>query len=78
MQAYDERHTQTTMTQFLSFSQRFAKFKSVRLQRAVKGVSGKGNDELHFLDPDANATPVKKRKTSAAAAGGGGARTPSI
>lgn len=58
------------MTQFLSFSQRFAKFKSVRLQRAVKGVSGKGNDELHFLDPDANAKPHKKRKKSAGVGAG--------
>ncbi len=40
MQAYDENQTQMTLDSFLSFSQRFAKIKSRRLQKAVAGITG--------------------------------------
>lgn len=67
VQAYDERQTQTTMTQFLTFSQRFAKFKSVRLQRAVKGVSGKASEDLHYMD---TASPSQPKRARASKPGG--------
>jgi len=40
MQAYDDNQTQMTLDSFLSFSQRFAKIKSRRLQKAVAGITG--------------------------------------
>ena len=40
MQAYDDNQTQLTLDSFLSFSQRFAKIKSRRLQKAVAGITG--------------------------------------
>eukprot|EP00884_Botryococcus_braunii_P002641 jgi/Botrbrau1/12378/Bobra.0084s0003.2 len=61
LKAYDDRHTQTTMTQFLSFSQRFAKFKSARLQKAVKGVSGRANEDLHYMDLSSPDKPAREQ-----------------
>lgn len=40
IQAYDDNQTQMTLDSFLSFSQRFAKIKSRRLQKAVAGITG--------------------------------------
>jgi len=40
LQAYDDNQTQMTLDSFLSFSQRFAKIKSRRLQKAVAGITG--------------------------------------
>ena len=40
LQAYDDNQTQMTLDGFLSFSQRFAKIKSRRLQKAVAGITG--------------------------------------
>ena len=40
VQAYDDNQTQMTLDSFLSFSQRFAKIKSRRLQKAVAGITG--------------------------------------
>ena len=37
MQVFEERQAQVTMDSFLTFSQRFAKVKSARLQRALAG-----------------------------------------
>lgn len=40
LKSYDERQTQRQMSDFLKFSQRFAKIRSKRLQAAVAGVTG--------------------------------------
>ena len=37
LQVFEERQAQVTMDSFLTFSQRFAKVKSARLQRALAG-----------------------------------------
>lgn len=50
VQAYDERQNQMTMDSYLSFSQRFAKFKSKRLQKAVTGITGVHDPELNLGD----------------------------
>lgn len=74
MQAYDQRQSQLTMDSFLSFSQRFAKIKSRRLQKAVAGITGTADAEIMLADADAGgpAAPVSKRaprkKSGAAAA----------
>ena len=36
---FEERQAQVTMDSFLTFSQRFAKVKSARLQRALAGAA---------------------------------------
>ena len=50
VQAYDERQNQMTIDSYLSFSQRFAKFKSKRLQQAVTGITGVHDPELNLGD----------------------------
>ncbi|KAK9861414.1 hypothetical protein WJX84_011927 [Apatococcus fuscideae] len=60
LKAYDERQNQMTMDGYLSFSQRFAKFKSKRLQKAVTGITGVSDPELNLGGlPE----PVKKAAT---------------
>ena len=65
-QAYEERQTQLTMDAFLSFSQRFAKVKSTRLQKALaqgKGEAGKRSIEaLSLAGEGSEATPPKAKK----------------
>ena len=40
LKAYEQRSSQLTMDQFLSFNQRFAKIRSKRLQKAVTAITG--------------------------------------
>ncbi len=50
-----------TIDGYLSFSQRFAKFKSKRLQKAVTGISGVEDPELVLGGlPDAPTTSSKR------------------
>ena len=49
--AFDQRETQRRMDQFFSYNQRFAKIRSERLQRAVKGISARPNPDIN-LQPD--------------------------
>ena len=48
LQVYDARVHQQTLDPFLTFSQRFAKIKSKRLQQAVAGSSMRPDPELVF------------------------------
>ena len=64
-QAYEERQTQLTMDAFLSFSQRFAKVKSSRLQKALaqgKGEAGKRSIEALSLAGEGSEVPAPKAK----------------
>ncbi|KAK9806600.1 hypothetical protein WJX73_007536 [Symbiochloris irregularis] len=65
LKAYEERQTQLTMDAFLTFSQRFAKVKSSRLQKALaqgKGAAGKRNIEaLSLAGEGSEATPKPKK-----------------
>ncbi|KAK9819017.1 hypothetical protein WJX74_004467 [Apatococcus lobatus] len=71
LKAYDERQNQMTMDSYLSFSQRFAKFKSKRLQKAVTGITGVHDPELNLgdlSDPSKKgAAKGRKRKAAPAA-----------
>jgi len=69
-QAFDARESQATMDNFL-YSQRFAKFKSKRLQLAVAGITGRANPELNLAAVDG--APSKKRRGASAGAGDAGA-----
>ncbi|KAL0017809.1 hypothetical protein WJX77_008582 [Trebouxia sp. C0004] len=77
LKAYDDNQTQMTLDSFLSFSQRFAKIKSRRLQKAVAGITGVANSEMTFGDEIQDPAPKRRkagRKSKAAqqeeAAGG--------
>lgn len=48
LQVYDARVHQQTLDPFLTFSQRFAKIKSKRLQQAVAGSTRRPDPELVF------------------------------
>ena len=66
-QAYDEKQTQSTMDGYLNFSQRFAKIKSKRLQKAVEAIRGTKH-QLIDLEEEEEEPPKKKgRKRKAAA-----------
>ena len=67
LQAFDEKHTQSTMDNFLNFSQRFAKIKSKRLQKAVSAIRGSKNEEILLADIPEEQTPRKKGKKRKAA-----------
>lgn len=77
--AFDERETQRRMEEFFGYSQRFAKIQSVRLQRAVRGISKQANPEIE-LQPDevatSSASEAQRRKRKAAAPSEGAERRP--
>ncbi|KAK9904154.1 hypothetical protein WJX75_005482 [Coccomyxa subellipsoidea] len=60
LKAYDARQAQLTMDSFLSFNERFAKIKSKRLAKAVRGISKASNP--HMLMADIADEPGPKRK----------------
>lgn len=49
------------MDNFLNFSQRFAKIKSKRLQKAVSAIRGYRNEEILLADVDGEEGPAKKK-----------------
>ncbi|KAG6544932.1 hypothetical protein Mapa_013624 [Marchantia paleacea] len=51
LKEYDRRETQTRMDSYYHFSQRFAKIRSRRIQKAVTGITGRRSDELMDLPP---------------------------
>ena len=65
MQAYDQRQTQATLDNYLTFSQRFAKIKSKRLQKAVSAIRGSKNEEILLLEEGG---PPRKRPKNGKAA----------
>lgn len=50
------------MDNFLNFSQRFAKIKSKRLQKAVSAIRGSRNQEILLADAEEAREPAKKGK----------------
>ena len=72
-QAYAERKTQATMTQFLTFRTRFAKIRSTRLQRAVAGITGGHNPDILLDDEETLAGEGGGGGRHKGARGGGGA-----
>ncbi|BFI28307.1 DNA excision repair protein ERCC-5 [Marchantia polymorpha subsp. ruderalis] len=51
LKEHDRRETQTRMDSYYHFSQRFAKIRSRRIQKAVTGITGRRSDELMDLPP---------------------------
>ncbi|KAL3160296.1 hypothetical protein ABBQ38_009688 [Trebouxia sp. C0009 RCD-2024] len=69
LKAYDDNQTQMTLDGFLSFSQRFAKIKSRRLQKAVAGITGVANPEMTFADMSEDPVPKRRKQSKARTAG---------
>lgn len=63
-QAYEERQSQLTMDAFLSFSQRFAKVKSTRLQKALATGGPKRARNLEALSMASPEKPKKPKQPS--------------
>mmetsp|Transcript_32394 Transcript_32394/g.57984 ORF Transcript_32394/g.57984 Transcript_32394/m.57984 type:complete len:304 (-) Transcript_32394:343-1254(-) len=55
VKAFDERETQLRMDQFFAYSQRFAKIKSQRLQKAVRGTAKVPNPHIELKDDELSA-----------------------
>ncbi|GBG67011.1 hypothetical protein CBR_g74695 [Chara braunii] len=78
MKAVDSRQTQLRIDSFFSFNERFAKFRSKRIHKAVAQITGKSNPEialdhpLEFVEPPPKDSKNgrKKKKSSAASAMG--------
>eukprot|EP00887_Chlorella_sp_A99_P002071 scaffold21.g2071.t1 len=70
VEAFERREAQQTLDQYLAFSQRFAKIKSKRLQKAVAGIAGGARQEVMLLGGEggeaAQGARPKKRKKQAA------------
>jgi DNA excision repair protein ERCC-5 len=66
LKEYDRRETQLRLEAFYSFNQRFAKVRSTRIQKALRGTSGQLSEELtHIPLSQDDSPPVKKlRKKS--------------
>lgn len=65
-QAYDARQAQLTMDTFLTFNERFAKIKSKRLAKAVKGISKATHPELLLEDGVDEPAPKRRRASKTA------------
>jgi DNA excision repair protein ERCC-5 len=63
--AFDARQSQATLDSFLSFRQRFAKFRSRRLAAAVAGIAGAPAAALTLGADEGAAPAAKPRKTRA-------------
>ncbi|GIL99001.1 hypothetical protein Vretimale_4298, partial [Volvox reticuliferus] len=81
LKEYDNRQAQLRMEQFLSFSTRFAKIRSKRLQNAVAGIRGQELGEELVLGDTIQLTPSRRKRSGGAAStaaageqGGGGVR----
>eukprot|EP00252_Welwitschia_mirabilis_P021245 TRINITY_DN5382_c0_g1_i1.p1 TRINITY_DN5382_c0_g1~~TRINITY_DN5382_c0_g1_i1.p1 ORF type:complete len:1520 (-),score=430.47 TRINITY_DN5382_c0_g1_i1:9-4568(-) len=64
LKEYDRHETQLRLESFYTFSERFAKIRSRRIQKAVTGITGRRSSELMDLPPHLRLTTEKKtRKT---------------
>nr|BAK08020.1 predicted protein [Hordeum vulgare subsp. vulgare] len=63
LKEYNKHETQLRMEAFYSFNERFAKIRSKRIQKAIKGITGKTfseTDELNEDSPSTSDAPKKK------------------
>lgn len=70
LKEYNKHETQLRMEAFYSFNERFAKIRSKRIQKAIKGITGKTfseTDELNQDSPSTSDAPKKKEAGSSRA-----------
>uniref|UniRef100_J3LL61 DNA repair protein UVH3 n=2 Tax=Oryza brachyantha TaxID=4533 RepID=J3LL61_ORYBR len=68
LREYNKHETQLRMESFYSFNERFAKIRSKRIKKAIKGITGKSFSETDEVDQDSpstsNANKNKERSSS--------------
>uniref|UniRef100_A0A0A9DAE9 DNA-repair protein UVH3, putative n=1 Tax=Arundo donax TaxID=35708 RepID=A0A0A9DAE9_ARUDO len=77
LREYNKHETQLRMEAFYSFNERFAKIRSKRIQKAIKGITGKSfpdTDEPEQDNPNTSKTTKKKEASSSGGARGRGKR----
>ncbi|XP_047089753.1 DNA repair protein UVH3-like [Lolium rigidum] len=63
LKEYNKHETQLRMEAFYSFNERFAKIRSKRVQKAIKGITGKTFSETDELNEDSpNTSSASKKK----------------
>ncbi|RAL46874.1 hypothetical protein DM860_005153 [Cuscuta australis] len=60
LREYNKHETQLRLEAFYAFNERFAKIRSARIKKAVKGMTG--NHSLELFDDAAEDTPARRRK----------------
>uniref|UniRef100_A0A0D9VQY2 DNA repair protein UVH3 n=1 Tax=Leersia perrieri TaxID=77586 RepID=A0A0D9VQY2_9ORYZ len=78
LKEYNKHETQLRMEAFYSFNERFAKIRSKRIKKAIKGITGKGfleTDELDHDNPSTSNTIKKKERASSGRGRAKGQRT---
>ncbi|KAM0842168.1 hypothetical protein ACQ4PT_058559 [Festuca glaucescens] len=77
LKEYNKRETQLRMEAFYSFNERFAKIRSKRVQKAIKGITGKTFSETDELNEDSPSTSSASKKKEAGSSKPRGKRTTS-
>ncbi|KAM0845234.1 hypothetical protein ACQ4PT_056508 [Festuca glaucescens] len=65
LKEYNKHETQLRMEAFYSFNERFAKIRSKRVQKAIKGITGKTFSETDELNEDSPSTSSASKKKEA-------------
>lgn len=65
LKEYNKHETQLRMEAFYSFNERFAKIRSKRVQKAIKGITGKTFSEMDELNEDSPSTSSASKKKEA-------------
>ncbi|KQK23032.1 DNA repair protein UVH3 isoform X1 [Brachypodium distachyon] len=65
LREYNKHETQLRMEAFYSFNERFAKIRSKRIKKAIKGITGKTFSETDELDHDSPSTSEAPKKKEA-------------
>ncbi|KAK3148057.1 hypothetical protein QOZ80_3BG0290070 [Eleusine coracana subsp. coracana] len=73
LREYNKHETQLRMEAFYSFNERFAKIRSKRIKKAIKGITGKSfpdTDEPNQDNPSTSKTSKKKEESSSTSSRG--------
>ncbi|KAG8073932.1 hypothetical protein GUJ93_ZPchr0006g42684 [Zizania palustris] len=71
LREYNKHETQLRMEAFYSFNERFAKIRSKRIKKAIKGITGKSFLETDELDQDNPSTSNTSKKIERSSSGRG-------
>ncbi|XVF60355.1 hypothetical protein PTKIN_Ptkin08bG0038400 [Pterospermum kingtungense] len=77
LREYEKRETQLRMEAFYTFNERFAKIRSKRIKKAVKGITGNQSSELTVDAVEQVTKSRKKRRVSPVQSGDNKSREPS-
>ncbi|KAF0899215.1 hypothetical protein E2562_015570 [Oryza meyeriana var. granulata] len=74
LREYNKHETQLRMEAFYSFNERFAKIRSKRIKKAIKGITGKNFPETDELDQNSPSTSNANKKRERSSSGRGRAK----